>query len=286
MSEELNQQANQQGDQQGQDQSESHSAQGQAGNPQSLKEMLPPDLQAEKEFDNYKDVASLAKAHLETKRYASKLRNERAVIPGEKSTPEEIAAFRKAIGVPENPEGYELPIPEFPQGMEFDAERTKKYSQLAHSKGIPKEAFQSIYNEFINDQKASYEAQVKSINDLREKTTSELKKEWTGNKFDSNLQKADQAGNKVFGTDFMKILKDTGLSNDATVIRGLYKLSQFIGEHDFVSGGETNHQRSTVTFEKLISMKQDPRYWDPSRRDQAYIQEVEAANKSYAEGAH
>lgn len=247
--------------------------------------MLLPELQAEKEFDSIKDVNSLAKNYLETKKYATKLRNERATIPNEKSTPEEIAAFRKAIGVPENPEGYELSVPEFPEGMEYDEEKTKRFAALAHSKGISKEAFQSLYNEFVNDQKAAYEAQMKAISDMREKTTTELKKEWAG-KFEANLQKADQAGHKIFGAEFMKILKDTGLANNGFIIRGLYKAAEKIGEHSFISGGDRQVNANKVTFEKLISMKQDPRYWDPSRRDPAYVQEVDAANKAYAEGAH
>lgn len=245
--------------------------------------MLPPDLQAEKEFENYKDVASLAKAHLETKRYASKLRNEKLVIPTEHSTPEERIAFNKAIGVPDNPDGYELPVPELPEGMEFDEEKTNKFKALAHEKGVPKAAFQALYNEYIADQKAQHEAQAKAVSDFREKTTAEFKKAW-GKDFDANLSKADQSGQKVFGAEFMKLLRDTGLNNHPTVIKGLFKLSESVGEHSFVSGGENANSAKTVTWEKLVSMKNDPRYWDPSRRDQAYVKEVEAANSTFSEG--
>lgn len=261
----------------------SPSQQGQAGNLPPLKEMLPPDLQSEKEFENYKDVASLAKAHLETKRYASKLRNEKLSVPTDKSSPEEIAAFNKAIGVPDNPDGYELPVPELPEGMQFDEEKTNKFKALAHSKGVPKAAFQALFNEYVADQKAQYEAQAKAVSDLREKTTAEFKKLW-GKDFDANLSKADQTGQKVFGAEFMKLLKDTGLNNHSTVIKGLFKLSEAVGEHSFVSGGERPNSSTSVTWEKLVSMKNDPRYWDSSRRDLAYVKEVEAANEAYSKG--
>jgi hypothetical protein len=201
------------------------------------------------------------------------------ILPTEKSSPEEWNNYYKAIGRPDKPEEYELNN----DGVAVDENLLKTMLPVFHELGLNKKQAQTLNSKWNEVQKGALEAAEKAIESQREKTTGEFKKEW-GNNFDANLKKADAAGNRVFGAEFMAALKNANLHVNPSVIKGLFKLSEVIGEHSFVDSGKQQVSKSTVTWEKLLSMKQDPRYWDSGRRDPAYIKEVEAANVEYARG--
>lgn len=258
-------------EEQNQGQNESHTAQDQAGNPPSWRETLPPELKAEKTFEKFKDVASLAKSYLKAEKAISK---KDFILPTEKSTPEEWDNFYKAIGRPENPDGYKLNN----EGVTIDENLNKFALSMFHEAGLTNKQADLINSKW-NEMQKSNAAQNEKI---RAKVTADFKKEW-GNNFDTNLKKADDAGHRVFGKSFMDALMATGMNNHPDVIKGLHKLSNIIGEHSFITGNSNRTAQQGVTWEKLLSMKADPKYWDPSRRDPAFVKEVEAANIEYAE---
>lgn len=122
--------------------------------------------QPTKMFDNLKTDKDLLKmtataqrkATQNEKTYAEKYQKEYAEktkgmikMPGADAKPEEIAAYRKAIGVPDTAEGYQLPIPE--SAVEEDkalfGEIAKLTAQEAHKLGVPKGAAESLFKNAI-----------------------------------------------------------------------------------------------------------------------------------------
>ena len=244
------------------------------GNPPSWREALPADLKSEKTFEKFNDVPSLAKSYLEAQKAISK---KRVIIPSDKATPEEWNNYYRSLGRPDTPEGYTLNN----EGITVDENMKKFAISVFHEAGLNNkqaEIINSKWNALQQEQAAAREAQ---INEVVGKVTAEFKKEW-GNNFETNLKKADEIGQRVFGKGFMDALKETGLNNHPEVIRGLHKLSTVVGEHSFTTGNSNKATQPTVTFEKLLSMKSDPRYWDSGRRDPAFVKEVEEANRAYS----
>lgn len=264
-------QQNENTQEQSQEQNENRSAQGQDGSPPGWREMLPPELKAEKTFEKFNDVPSLAKSYLEAQKAISK---KGVILPTEKSTPEEWNNYYKSIGRPDAPDGYKLNN----EGVTVDENLHKFALSMFHEAGLTNKQADLINSKWNELQKNN----AKQNEQMIAKVTSDFKKEW-GNNFDTNLKKADDAGHRVFGKKFMDTLMETGLNNHPEVIKGLYKLSTAIGEHSFVTGNSNRATQTGTTREKLLSMKADPKYWDPSRRDPAFVKEVEAANKEYAE---
>lgn len=82
-------------------------------------------------------------------------------VPGEKATPEEIAAYRAAIGVPEKVEGYEVKVPE---GQELDASFVDPMRTIALDAGVPGQAFSKLADGFIQWQ-ADQLAGIRSAED-------------------------------------------------------------------------------------------------------------------------
>ena len=243
------------------------------------RDSLPDELKADKSLEKFKDVNSLAKSYLEAQKATSKALNAKGVIiPGENASPEEISEYRKALGIPESPDGYELESPSLPEGMVVDEAKAKKLAEIAHSKGISKEAFQELAKAFNAEEIARFEAMQQEQAQKIKDATIEMKKEW-GRDFDKNLAQAESAIVNIFGEDFNKFLQETGLGNDPRVVRGMFKASQNMSEDKLVT------KSSPKTFEKyswegLVSMKMDDRY---HARDPLFMKQVAEYNAKLAE---
>ncbi len=87
---------------------------------------------------NFKDLPSLMKSLVETKRMASGKMEGYIKVPGEGATTEEVAAYRKAQGVPDTPDGYELKKPEGELGNFYNEEEVKAFAAKAAELGLTK----------------------------------------------------------------------------------------------------------------------------------------------------
>jgi hypothetical protein len=74
---------------------------------QDWRSSLAPDLRSDQTLAKYQGVDALAKAHIELQRTIGG----RVKVPGENDAPEVVAQFRKALGVPEAPDGYQRASP-------------------------------------------------------------------------------------------------------------------------------------------------------------------------------
>src|SRR5262245_60684982 len=92
----------------------SEPTQGAATTGPTLFSLIPDDLKASPGLLKFEkaDLPTFAKSYLEL----DKLRNERTGIKplAADSTPEDVAAYRKAMGIPEKPDGYEFGELSFP----------------------------------------------------------------------------------------------------------------------------------------------------------------------------
>jgi hypothetical protein len=78
----------------------------------------------------------------------------RVKIPGADAKPEEIAAFREAMGVPDKAEGYEIKLPEGLDGekYELDGKFLNPMRDVALAHNVSKAAFEAFADEFMKQQ--------------------------------------------------------------------------------------------------------------------------------------
>ena len=107
------------------------------------RERIPAEVKNEKFWENYKTESDAFKAHAELIKY----RGRAAVLPGANATPEELADFRKKIGVPDKPDGYQLKLPSDANKEFVDAFLGK----VAHAKGFTPEQAQAVADYWQND---------------------------------------------------------------------------------------------------------------------------------------
>jgi hypothetical protein len=151
---------------------------------QDWRSSLAPDLRSDQTLAKYQGVDALAKAHIELQRTIGG----RVKVPGENDAPEVVAQFRKALGVPEAPDGYQLTRPDGFPADRWDAAGEAEFRKIAHAHGIPPKAAQEIMSAYAARQAATY----KAIEDARAATVENLRRDW-GDKFDAQQALADQA---------------------------------------------------------------------------------------------
>lgn len=122
----------------------------------------------------FKTPDALAKSFVHLERKLGENGN-RVAIPGENSSPEDVAAFRKALGVPDTVDGYKITTPE---GVALNQTTLQKATELAHKHNIPPAALQELVGLQVEMAKAS---QAETVNQAIARDTAEreaLGKAW------------------------------------------------------------------------------------------------------------
>ncbi len=130
-------------------------------------------------------------------------------MPTPESSAEEIRSFYQKQGCPENPEGYELQIPEELLSLR-DEGVENAMKEVAHAEGVSKQAFEAIVSKY-------YEKLNSDMAASRELGEQELKKEF-GDKYDEVITTA----NRFFDScsdEFCQLVKASGLANHPTFIK-------------------------------------------------------------------
>jgi hypothetical protein len=186
---------------------------------------LPEDIREHKELVNVKDIQTLAKNHVNVQALIAKKAEGMVKVPGENASEEEIAAYRKATGVPDSPEAYAYTVPaDFPKDIPFDQKRFDDFRAVAFKAGMNQVTFEAAVNHEITRQIAEYNALNTAAENLAKQTTEQLKKEH-GTGYDAWLAKAKLAYSKI--PEMVEIAKLTGMGDHPVFL----KLAGWIGEH-------------------------------------------------------
>ncbi len=189
-----------------------------------------------KELDNIRNVFDMAKMVVTGSRKISqhgevlkKATEGMIKIPGEGATDDEIAAYRKAMGVPDTVDGYQLTIPENDkEGYETIAREVRA---AAHEAGIAPSKLSKVWDKVVGAIAAQTAALEKKGMDLLTADIQALK-DAKKEKYDSFIQDTDKVaahfdvkGDAAIGTqdnpigsDFMKLMDSLGVK-DTPVVR-------------------------------------------------------------------
>jgi len=226
--------------------------------------------QPTKYFDNVDSFTTLAKRAVNADRTISShgeaLKNATKgyiKIPGEDASVEEMAAYRKAQGVPETAEGYEVPIPE-----DVPEEDKPVYDNLAkmvaisaHKAGIPPSKINPVFEDVIKTVVARRNAEIKEGQDLLDADIQSLKdtKKEGYDSFISDTNKVaahfDIKADAVVGikenlkgSDFMAFLKGMGVNNVPVVREFLGAIAPLVLEGKTSIGGPAPGAKSDGGF--------------------------------------
>lgn len=138
-------------------------------------------------LSQFKSLPDLANSFHELRSSFSKKTEGLVKIPGADASDEEKVAWRKALGVPDSPDGYELPTPEgLPEGFEFDPATLAPLKAKAHALGIAPAALAELVSFHIQSESAEIARLTQEAEQQSKAGQEQLRKEW-GQNFERNL---------------------------------------------------------------------------------------------------
>lgn len=178
---------------------------------------------------NYKDLPSLLKGLKDSKAAAMQRLDGMVKVPGQDAKPEDVAAYRKALGIPETPEAYAFDKVQIPQGVELDPAAIAEFQKTSHELGLtPAQAAKLVefqaglearsVESFQREQAAALEAEG-----------AKLQQAW-GPKYQEKVSLAHRAA-ATFGLD-----PESPIFRSAEAVMAFAKIGESISEDKLVSG--------------------------------------------------
>jgi hypothetical protein len=173
----------------------------------------------------------------------------RVKIPGADAKPEEIAEYHKAIGVPDDPKGYEFTAPKDADGNDIalDQGLLGRIAESAHKAGIPKAALEGVVGDFVQaqlDQAADFDGQQKQL-------AADTVKGWGAEK-ESKLAAVDSAA-RALGINSEKMVGLRNALGADFALNMLAKLGAGMAEDTLLTGGSNRFGISGAEAKQEIS---------------------------------
>lgn len=238
---------------------------------------LDPDTLKHPALGQVKDLPDLARQFVN----AQQLIGRKGLIPPkEGDAPELVAAWRKGLGVPEDPNGYKIERPaDMPEPL-WQQDRAQAWGQLAHKVGLTPQQEKAIREWQLGE----VTGRVQALNQSGQKLEAELRHEWGGD-YDGQMQLADRAIKELgFGADVLQQLRLAGVAADA--LRGFAKVGAMLGEDQLIgtNGGARGAMSAAEIDREIATIRSDPAYM--SRTDKRAHEAAVARMRQLQEMKH
>jgi post-segregation antitoxin (ccd killing protein) len=197
----------------------------------------------------YKSIDEAAKGLINTKQAYGKATEGMVKLPGEGATPEDIAAYHKAVGVPDAADGYSWKAPE---GMDLDQEAFGEVAKSFHEAGYNDAQYAKAMDAYVGAEQAREAMFAATQEQMAEESTKALKEEW-GADYDKNIAETKAFAEKAGVYD---VLKGYGAINEKAVLDVLYAAAVASRE----DGVDDSGNGSTSKDEQLAALKSSEAY--------------------------
>lgn len=219
---------------------------------------LPDDIRDGEEtavLKKYGNVTDLARGYVNAQRLLGK---KGVVVPDDKSTPEQIAEFRKALDVPEKPEEYQIKPENIPEGLQWNDDLAKGFLEIAHKHNAPKRLMKELAQKFQDMESARVQAGWEMAQAEKRQRYEEgvrtLQNAW-GGEMPKQIELVQRAAAK-YGAPV-----DTFGWGDPAIVKLIANMARSMSEDTFVSpngSGPTRGPRETAL--DIIQNPENPEY--------------------------
>lgn len=200
---------------------------------------------AAKTVANYKTLPELAKGLYEARKALSQ-RDERVAVPGDNATPEQLAKYRDALGIPEKADDYKINRPDdLPEEL-WDASAVKTYQEAFHKLNIPPKAANELVNTYLQIERGRMEAMEAHRAGEIDRARKELQ-----NEFGSELTKQLDLARRLAIT--AGVDPNDPAFNSPAVVKALAFAGRNMGEDRMISSGESGGMNSSMAKAKDIA---------------------------------
>ena len=216
------------------------------------------EIKADKNLQGITDINQLAEQFSN----AQKLIGKKTInkIPGQDATEEERQSFFRELGVPDNPEKYELNTESVPEGAELDENLLNNFKDTAHKLNMTPDQAQGLMDWFHQQTGQSLQDAQQQNEQQKQEAMQALKQEW-GRDFDKNLQVANRLVDKY---ELSGILDQEKLSNSPDLAKALNQIAKDMGEDQNINtpkGSGISAQDAKAKADEIMGDASHP-YWN------------------------
>jgi len=210
-------------------------------------DQLDGDVRGHPGLSKFADPTSLGRGYLELEAAMSR---QGTRVPGKDASAEEWARYRKAIGVPEKPDGYNFDTAvEVPEGFERDAEFESQMLGVMHEAGLTPEQVAKVGQAFVSHQGERFQSELSNAQNAKAEAQKILKREW-GSAYDAKIRGANVALDVLFGENktmiaTTRLADGTMLGVHPAFVRAMAKVGEDYEEHNIHGVGD--RKRMTMT---------------------------------------
>ena len=237
---------------------------------------VPEEIRGHKSLEHITDVGALAKSYVNAQ---SMIGADKLAIPGKHATDEDWGEVYRRLGRPDAPDGYELDN-EMPEGIEQSDDMLNWFKSAAHEAGLTPSQAQKLlggYNQFLGTQVGADEGQIQQ---MRETTEVELKKEY-GAAYADRITNGNAAMQEFGSAELSEIQLADGrlLGDHPGIIKMMVNVSEFINSkigEDVLAGTKSSGGLTPDDAKAKLSEIRAPGtpYWDQRHPEhQFYVQE-------------
>jgi len=237
---------------------------------------VPEEIRGHKSLEHITDVGALAKSYVNAQ---SMIGADKLAIPGKHATDEDWGEVYRRLGRPDSPDGYELDN-EMPEGIEQSDDMLNWFKSAAHEAGLTPSQAQKLlggYNQFLGTQLGADEGQIQQ---MRETTEIELKKEY-GAAYADRITNGNAAMQEFGSAELSEIQLADGrlLGDHPGIIKMMVNVSEFINSkigEDVLAGTKSSGGLTPDDAKAKLSEIRAPGtpYWDQRHPEhQFYVQE-------------
>lgn len=235
---------------------------------ENWKEGLPESIRNEKCLEPIKTIGSLAQSYVHAQKSfgANKI-----VIPGEAASPEEMNAFFKALGRPDEEDGYQHDKISIPDGIFLDEEKLKHFKKVAYENGLNQKTFSAILEFDIKRAEEQQKIIAAEKNAEYHSTLGKLRAEFGAN-FETVVDQCNKAM-ETFG--LTEVLRENGLLNNYTIIKALAGIGEKISESKLKGeGADIRNNDPSLRLAEIQGNLDDPYYKKDHPGHNARVAEV------------
>jgi len=227
---------------------------------QNWRDSLPENLRGEKTLENFKDIAGLASALVNTK----KLVGVNSIkLPDQHSSEADWAAFYDKVGRPAKAEDYQFERDQrIPEALR-DSKNVQEFRQTAHALGLSQKQVAGLIKMYDGQMANGLATAVQKADQERQTNLAALKTEW-GDNYDANVNQAVMALNVL---DPKQELSKSIPAGNPAFIKLLSKVATMIGGDAMVRQPGGGSQLTDIEAQ-MSAIQNNPAYRNPANPDQ------------------
>jgi len=226
---------------------------GGGGGETEFESMAIPETYKDQPIGKYKTVGELAKGYSE----AQKLIGAKGVIlPGENAEAEEVDKFYKALGRPDNPDGYKFDeLKDLHPKLQITPEMEAGFRAFTHKHGLTQKQAAGIRQEYFSSLSQALTKSDEATERGRQEAETKLRGEW-GADYETKVKRTQNMIDKFGGNGARDAFGDLG--NNPTVLRVLAAIADKFSEDNFTLGGTRTEGSAADAKRKINEILSNP----------------------------